>query len=33
MTAICTDIEIELRSILGDTDLPERVRPVDAILM
>jgi putative membrane protein len=33
MTAICTEIEIELRSLLGDQELPERVRPVEYILL
>ena len=33
MTAITTDIEIELRRILGESELPARVRPVDSILL
>lgn len=33
MTAICRNIEIDLREMLGETDLPQRVQPVDNILM
>ena len=33
MTAICRTIEIDLREMLGETDLPERVQPVDGILL
>jgi putative membrane protein len=33
MTAITREIEIELRSLLGEQNLPKRVHPVDWILM
>jgi ion channel-forming bestrophin family protein len=33
MTAICRTIEIDLREMLGETDLPPRVLPTDGILM
>jgi ion channel-forming bestrophin family protein len=33
MTAICRTIEIDLRQMLGETDLPPRIVPVDDILM
>jgi putative membrane protein len=33
MTALCRNIEIDLREMLGETDLPPRVMPVDGILM
>lgn len=33
MTAICRNIEIDLREMLGETELPERVMPQDGILM
>ncbi|GAB4029253.1 bestrophin family protein [Spirosoma gilvum] len=33
MTAICRNIEIDLREMLGETDLPQRLQPVDNILM
>jgi ion channel-forming bestrophin family protein len=33
MTAICRTIEIDLREMLGETQLPQRIRPVDNILM
>jgi putative membrane protein len=33
MTAICRNIEIDLRQILGETNLPERIQPVDGILL
>ncbi|QHW00980.1 bestrophin family protein [Spirosoma endbachense] len=33
MTAICRNIEIDLRDMLGETDLPKRVQAVDNILM
>lgn len=33
MTALCRNIEIDLREMLGETDLPPRVLPVDGILM
>jgi putative membrane protein len=33
MTAICRNIEIDLREMLGETELPQRVQPVDNILM
>jgi putative membrane protein len=33
MTALCRTIEIDLRSMLKESDLPDRVLPVDGILM
>jgi len=33
MTAMCRNIEIDLREMIGDTDIPERIQPVDGILM
>jgi putative membrane protein len=33
MTAICRNIEIECRELLGEDNLPERIQPVDGILM
>ncbi len=33
MTAICRNIEIDLREMLGETDLPERIEPVKNILL
>ncbi|AQG78590.1 bestrophin family protein [Spirosoma montaniterrae] len=33
MTAICRNIEIDLRDMLGETDLPKRVQAVNNILM
>lgn len=33
MSAISTEIEIELRTLLGEGELPQRVRPVDSILL
>jgi putative membrane protein len=33
MTALCTTIEIDLRQMLGETDLPEPVKPINDILM
>jgi putative membrane protein len=33
MTALCRTIEIDLRQQLGETDLPERLEPVDGVLM
>lgn len=33
MTALCRNIEIDLREMLGETELPERVLPKDGILM
>ncbi|MGY2131785.1 bestrophin family protein [Hymenobacter sp. HD11105] len=33
MTAICRNIEIDLRQIIGETNLPERIQPVDGILL
>ncbi|APD07496.1 UPF0187 protein [Flavobacteriaceae bacterium UJ101] len=32
MTAICRTIEIDLREMLGETDLPEKTQPIDDIL-
>lgn len=33
MTALCRTIEIDLREMLGETELPEKIKPVDDILM
>lgn len=33
MTAICRNIEIDLREMLGETELPEKIQPVDGILL
>ena len=33
MTALCRTIEIDLRQMLGETDLPEPIKPVNDILM
>lgn len=33
MNALCRNIEIDLREMLGETDLPPRVLPVDGVLM
>ncbi len=33
LTAICRVIEIDLRDMLGETNLPQRVQPVNSILM
>ncbi|MEL7498981.1 MAG: bestrophin family ion channel [Planctomycetota bacterium] len=33
MTALCRTIEIDLRQMLGETDLPEPLKPIDDILM
>ena len=33
MTALCRTIEIDLRQMLGETDLPEPIGPVNDILM
>jgi putative membrane protein len=33
MTALCRNIEIDLREMLGETDLPPRMLPVDGLLM
>jgi putative membrane protein len=33
MTALCRNIEIDLREMLGEKDLPPRILPVDGILM
>jgi ion channel-forming bestrophin family protein len=33
MTAICRTIEIDLRQMLGETDLPPRIKPTNDILM
>lgn len=33
MTALCRTIEIDLREMLGETDLPPKVQPVNGILM
>jgi putative membrane protein len=33
MTALCRTIEIDLRQMLGESDLPEPLEPVDGVLM
>jgi ion channel-forming bestrophin family protein len=33
MTAICRNIEIDLREMLGEKDLPQKIKPVDGIIM
>lgn len=33
MTALCRTIEIDVRQMLGETDLPEKIEPVNDILM
>lgn len=33
MTALCRNIEIDLREMLGETELPPRILPVDGVLM
>lgn len=33
MTAICRNIEIDLREMLGETDLPPRITPVNDVLL
>ena len=33
MTALCRIIEIDLREMLGETDLPPQIKPVDGVLM
>lgn len=33
LTAICRVIEIDLRDMLGETNLPQRVQPVNSVLM
>jgi putative membrane protein len=33
ITSICRDIEIELRGLLGETELPERLQAVEGVLM
>lgn len=33
MTAICRNVEIDLREMLGETELPARIQPVNHILM
>ena len=33
MTALCRTIEIDLREMLGETELPPKVKPIDGILM
>ena len=32
MTALCRTIEIDLREMLGETDLPEKIKPVKGVL-
>jgi putative membrane protein len=33
MTAICRTIEIDLRQMLGEADLPDPIEPEDGVLM
>jgi putative membrane protein len=33
LTAICRTIEIDLRDMLDETDIPEPIKPIDDILM
>ena len=33
MTALCRTIEIDLREMLGETDLPPKLQPIDGVLM
>jgi len=33
MTALCRTIEIDLREMLGETDLPNKIVPENGILM
>ena len=33
MTAICRNVEIEFRELLGEKELPPRLQPVEGILM
>jgi ion channel-forming bestrophin family protein len=33
MTAICRNIEIDLREMLGETELPSKIKPVSGIIM
>ena len=33
MTAICRNVEIELREMIGEKELPPRIEPVQGILM
>lgn len=33
MTAICRTIEIDLRQMLGETELPEPIQPENGVLM
>lgn len=33
MTAICRTIEIDLKEMLGEEDIPEKIKPVEGILM
>jgi putative membrane protein len=32
MTALCRTIEIDLRQMLGEEDLPDAIQPIDDIL-
>ena len=32
MTSICRSIEIDLRELLGETELPPKVEPIDDVL-
>jgi putative membrane protein len=33
MTAICRNLEIEIREVLNEEQIPERIQPVEGILM
>ena len=33
MTALCRTIEIDLREMLGETELPEGIKPENGVLM
>ena len=33
MTDICTTIEIDLKEVIGDSDIPEKVKPKGGALM
>ena len=33
ISAICRNIEIDLKEILGETDLPEKIKPFENVLL
>ena len=33
MSAICRNVEIDLRELLGETEFPERIKAVDDVLL